>query len=827
MAKNNEPGIRLWDGITDEDFYSETFVQDEDIASYDLDKMKIFSANINYFRQIIRLSDSLKPVERRILVSMYEMHAVPGSRTRKCSEITGNTMKVHAHGTASIYSTMVNMSQMWKRPIPLIKGKGNFGNSANSDLYAADRYTEATMSKYAYECFFDDYDPDCIEMIHNTSSDAPEPLILPAKFPNILVNGGVGIAIGNAFRIPPYNVYDVVDLCKRLMVDEHDPNIYILPDLPTGCDIVDDGETLRAICDTGEGVLKMRATAHIGETLNTWVITFTNVPWLVSLESTHEKIINLSKEGKLQIKEVQNHSYSVKTQDVGIVTVIDYRIIIDKAHDPYVFLKKLYKLTDLEKTVSVMFKVVKEGFEVAKLNMRDLVLSWLDERREYKRRLLNKKISKLHARIAILEILLHLTESDNINKTIRIIRTNNLVDIAAKLREFGNMSSYQASKIADMKLSAFTKDAHQKYLDEVEKCRNDLEATMELIRSEKKIDKLILSELDQLKKYGSPRKSKVISNETGIKISNTDHIIITTKQGRVKKLPVAPKDAKFSNMGTFANGDYPTQRIKINNLDAVVFFDSNGKFSTTPVSKIENTEPSNMGHRIFDITKLEGEIMTIAPTFTEEYGAYIKETLGEEVFVVSLSKNGYVKKTALHEFVNLRGTRNIRFMKLKEDDRLVSVDLILEHSNLMVYTKSGHYAFVPISEFPTQGKDSMGASAITLHDGDVCVGMKVIGVDDTDILVVTEKGFMKKCELEFMGSAGKRKMSTSYITTVDPNDAVFYVNGVTPDSKIIVCTRTAYHTFYAREIPSFSRKAKGQKMIPLPVGNNIISVDIE
>lgn len=1013
-------GERIWDKITDADFENERNIDEDDLAQYDLEKMKIFSANINYFRQILRLSDSLKPVERRLLYTMYLSKALPGTKTQKSNRIVGNAMQYHAHGdclrgntnfvltngevktikelydeyiinekglkenndeeypyqssllipvlsvlanvsilangtvmpnyitdirigqytkkiyhihlknggciqctnnhpimirsghrllwvkaenlkvgdkiyaqevrkrnpedefifniitnakntitdiiveeleeeepmydftsvnllaqnalivtyqdnykmefacvhNSSIYKSLVGMSQVWKRPVPLIQGKGNFGNDAFPESYAHSRYTEATLSKYAYECFFEDYDEDCVETIFNTAIDGPEPLSLPAKFPNILVNGGVGIAVGNAFRIPPYNINDIISLCKRLINNPDHPDIYMVPDLPTGCSIIDPGDGFKEMCETGTGTLTMRADIEIIEKPKKWVLKVRDIPWMTSLRTIEDKLEELTRKNILPIKDIQNESEQIKLKDGSLRTIIDYRIIIDKSHDPYVVRNKLYKLTDLEKAVGINFKVVLAGLSIGQLSMRELVLSWIDERREYKRRLLNKKIVKLNSRISLLEILIKLLDKDNINKTVNIIKNSNSSELVHRLREHGNMSSFQASKIAEMRLNAFTKDARERYIEEKKKLEKELEEVMDLIKSEKKIDKIIIGELEDLRKYGSPRKSQLIAPETGRQVAKTNHIIVTTKQGYIKKLP-ANNDGKSYSLGAFKNYDYPTNRIEINNLDSIILFDSLGKFTRMPVYEIDNTEINNGGNKVYDVTKLDGEIVSVFPDFNPTTEKYIKDNLNTDITLVTLSKDGYLKKTKLEEYTKLKNTKNIRAVKLKDNDSLIYANIIMDTSNVLIYTKKGKYVFIKASDIALQSKDSMGLLSIQLEDGDECVGLSVIGDNDEYLLVVTEKGNMKKCEIEFMGNAGKRKVSTSYISSLDPTDNVIFVSGVKNDSKVIVCNRNNYNTYEVDMIPTLTRRAKGQKMIPVPVGDNIISVVVK
>jgi len=826
----------LWGNVKETDFDYESNIIDADLAEYDLEAMTIFSKNVNLFRHLPRLQDSLKPVERRILYVAYQLKLWPNTAPKKSASIVGEVTKCHPHGDMSIYKTAVGMAQPWKTPLPLLQGDCNFGNDAYPDAFASMRYTELQLTRYAYDCFFKDFDEDCIETIFNTALDGDEPMALPARYPNILINGGFGIAIGNAFCIPTYNINDVVKLCKRLIDNPDHPDIFINPDIPTGCDIVDNG-SLREICETGTGVLKMRATIDIEEDpkkSNVWILRVRNIPWMASLRTIHEKLIELTKDGTLPIKDIQDHSYPVIEKDKDGFKrnrkIIDYQIFINKAHDPKVIRNKIYKMTELEKTISVNFKVVEDALSIGKLNMRDLILAWLDARREYKRRLLNKRISEINARLSFLDVLIDLTSSDEkSSRTITIIRNSSSATAVSELMKLANMNSYQASKVFNMSVSSFATDAQRRYVEEREKLRNELEQVMKKIKNPKHIDEEIKEELDELLRYATPRKSRIISEEDGIQVSDTDHFVVITKQGMIKKLPHNPSSTrKTPSLGAFKNADYPIHGFVINNHDSLFMLDSFGRYSCVPVHTIENNEPSQYGSTIYDVSKLNGQIVSAFEHFSPDTNDFINDKLKCKVYLVTLTRNGYLKKTPITEFNNTRNVKNSKAMKLRDDDSLVCGRILLDDGNmdLLIYTEQGYFSYISSDDIAEQSKDSMGLQSIKLEDGDACAGMCVVGKNDQYLLVVTEKGCMKRCEIDYLGKPGKRKV-TSYLTTLDVNDKVIYVDGIKDDAKITVCTRTDYQDFTVEEVPLRTRKAKCAKMVSVPLGNNIISVNIQ
>lgn len=821
--KNGSEGIRLWNGISESDFENEENIVDAEIVDYDLEEMILFTQNVNIFRHLMRLSDSLKPVERRILYVMYKQRAIPKTKSQKSSSLCGETMKLHPHGDASIYETLIGMGQYWKTPIPLIEGYGNFGVATAASGHAKMRYTEALLSKYAYECYFEDFDQDCIEDLFNTSIDGMEPLALPAKYPNILINGGFGLSIANQFAIPPFNITDVVNLCKRLMKNPDDKDIYIYPDLPTGCNIVDNGQ-LRDICDSGSGTLKMEAVIDIEERPHSWVLRIRNIPWMIaSYDSIIAKITKLTKEGKLPIKDIQNHSESIVLKNGSVKKIPDFHVIIGKSHDPYVIREKLYANTQLRCSLGVNFKVVLDALNIDLLNIRKLALSWIDSSREYKRRLLNKRIVKYSADKSLYEILIDLTSTDKLDKTIQIIRNNKKSDGISALCKFGNMNSFQATKIFSMPLSAFTQDANETYREALANTEAKLDEYMLKVKSTKSLDEELIQDLDRVLKYATPRKSKIVSEKsTEVRIQDTDHLIAISAQGFAKKLLYDDEVMLKKNtpsMGQFKGNDYPKFAVIANNLNSIMLFDSNGKYSCIPVSSIESTEPSHTGNRIYDFSKLDGQVVSAFEFVSEDTQDFIKKTFGE-AYLVTLTKNGYIKKTPLTEFAK-RNTRNVRAVRVKDDDELIYADIILKGANLLIYTKKGQYAYIKESDISEQNKDSIGVATINTAVDDECKGICVVGSKDDYLYVLTEKGNVKLCELDYIGEPGKRKVS-SYISSLDNNDSIYQIDSVKEDDTITVCTRTSYQKLPVASIPVKARKAKPSKMIPVPQGSNLI-----
>ena len=825
MAKKEKKLDRsIWGQVDVNEFENDDNVEDQDIGTYNLEKMSLFALNINCARQLPALEDSLKPVERRILYVMYLLKAYGGKKA-KSSEILGACLRYHPHGDGSVYTTLCGMAQGFKRGQKLIRGIGNFGTIMDPSKCAHYRYTEAALSDYAYECFFEDYDQDCIEVKTAANMTDDEPVFIPGKFPNILVNGATSIAYGYNATIPPYNIQDIIDTTKTLIKNPKAKNIVIIPDIPTGCDIVDTG-SFPEICATGKGTLTMRSHIEIFDAGNNWILKVSSIPWQSSLVKINQNILALAKSGEIPVKDVHDNSYPMKNprDKSEIINVIDYELVIDKAYDPINVKNKLYKKAGLQKTVSVNFQVVQNGLQVRSYGLADLVLQWIDTRREYLRRLYNKRYAKYNARMSLLNILIELTEKTNLQKTVKIIQSSDRDQVEANLVSIYGMNSFQAKRIADMPLRTFTKDAHEAYLKEAKELQEKMDKLLEIVQSEKKIDKIIMDDLDDLKKYGTDRKCRVVKSDENneMEISDTNHIMVFTKKGFVKKLPET-SPGRTKTYGAFEAGDYPIKRLAINNRKTITIFDSNGRYSVIPVHEFTNTSHKDPGDRIFKIARLDGEVISAFESITDADAQYVRDTMHNDIFIMTITKKGMIKKTPIEEFNSYKTIRGIRGLKLKADDSLVTAFPLMSSTNIMIYTKMGNYTYLQGKDIPQMAKDTQGVMSITLGPGDEVQGFCVVPDKSDYMVVLTAKGCMKKIPMDSVGLS-KNRRDSSYLTYLQNGDTVFQCEAVSEKDKIWVCTKSNYNEFDLNQIPDGSRRSKCVKMVPVAIGDNIITM---
>ena len=840
MAKKPKRGEGMWDTVTEEDFVNESNIVDEDIAEYNKYGMGVFSANVNLARHIVNVTDSLKPVERRILFAMYKIKATPGHLT-KSEKIVAAAMEVHHHGNIALYESLVGMAQYWKKNIPLVCGDCNFGTLINPDKFAASRYTEAELTEYSAECFFEDYSEKVLQMDEQLTG-VTEPKYLPSKFPNILVNGTAGIGFGFAACIPPYNCNDIVDLMAKLIKDPNDPDIMMYPDLPTGCDIVDDPEASRSICDTGSGLLRMRARIDIdGDTKpNAWILHIRSIPYTVPYTKIYEQIIKLGKSKALPIDDI--YESSVPFEEDGVVkNNIDLGVVIPRSLDPKAIRAMLFKNTDLEKTLPVKFTVIVDDHDIKVCNLRELCLYWLKGRRLYKRSRLNHRINYLKSEIEIRTIMINLCKSDNVEKVIAIIKNNVTEDIITKLCADYGMDSHQAKIVSNKPLSAFSKDAKKRYEEELKKLKEDLKAIEEVFGSPEKQDQIILDELESLRKYATPRKSPIITIAGEEIISDTDHFIVTTEKGKMKKLPNPPDKAHQKNwLGSFDQGDNPKYVLSANNLDTLLVMDTTGKFSILPVYEIPNSIYKETGDTIYSVTKLDGPfVFHLKIRSGASNGKTSKKKPPKFVFdiknvaIVILTTRGFMKKVSLSDYVYtpqgtpIQSVKGGKSIVLRDGDSVKSAfmwnmnDEEEGFCRFLVYTQRGEYVMVDPTMVTLMGRNAQGNELITVADNDECAGVSVVCDNDEFLVVITAKGFGRREPIEYYQESKKRRDSYK-LCSVDDGDTVIFAAGCQTKNVIHVQMKSGIYNIPIEDIPVIPRRGKAAKLIPVAPGDAII-----
>lgn len=845
MAKKNKAvSGYIWKDVSEDDFRSADLVDECEVGDYNKAGMTIYQANINYARQLARAEDSLKPVERRALYTCFMLGATPGHNV-KTPKILGALVTIHNHSDDPAYQSIINMAQYWKKSAPMIGGNCNLGTIIDPDSYGAARYTELQLTRYAYECFFEDFDIKAITM-NGLLVGVEEPDYLPSKFPNILVNGSSGIGNGFSAFIPPFNIDDIIEVCTKVIdnPDVPDSELVIAPDLPTDCDIVENESDIEQFCKTGRGKLTMRASIDIVDNGSSWLLVIKSIPYGVAYTAIKSKILALGKAGVINLLAIHDESDTYVTATGETRKDLYFDVEIPKAMDPKAVRHILFKNCELEKTMPMQMTVVTTesgNMTIRTMNMKQIIQCWLDSRRMYKRSLYNHKINKLISDIEIDNALIYLLDGKNLEKTVAIVRSSTSDNVVENLMNAyggsGKLNSHQAKIIAAKPLSAFTKDAAERYRNEIVKFQETLDRIEAIAYSPKEIDKIILSELDQLRKYGiGKRRSKLITVDGESIISDTDHRLVITRNGHVKKLPIeVDRYHTKSPFGVFEQGDGVAIQTVVNNLDGLLMFNEFGKYSIVPVKNIPNTVYSDYGDSVYSISKLDGRVVRASVIAGKDFNAKKKKTTTiNDADVIFLSKDGFVKRTAYSEYVTkgAKGVaciRNSTAAKIRPDDRIIEVAILPdsitknESIEILVYTKYGEYVLLPFDTIISLGKGASGLNMLAPAGNDACAGFTFISSYSKYAVIVTKRGYMKKVELEYLAKSKKRK-DNSYIATVENDDEIISIIGCTDEDTICVTTKGGNRFFACDTIPTKPRKSAPIKLMSVPVNDEITDV---
>lgn len=766
-----------------------------DVGDLCTDYSKIHGANVNLSRAIPLLLDGLKPVFRRLLVVMgVNIKLLPTGNTVKCSEIVGVVSKYHPHGDP--IATLALLAQDFTFNLPLVTGQGNLGN-LQGDKHSAARYIEAKLSPYAYDCFFSEYDSKILDMELAANKIDKIVTYLPCKYPNILINGNFGIGYGLSSSIPPYNPKEVMSAVIKLIKNPN-ANITLLPDLPTGCQIITNHNLERSV-STGKATFKMRAVAEvlIDEKINGKlenVIRITKIPYQVTTKSITDKIISLVE--KKTINWIRDVHDDTKENDV------DIKIILVKHANPYKCLESLFNLTDLETTFNINCTVVDNG-EVIETNPRDLLNLFIENRREFKQRVLNNKIMRLETRALILDGLIKILSHKSFTKIMDEIRQNctNRKDTTEYFINKFDISDVQAEKIADMSIYSLNKDNLNKCIQEKKEVEEESRALKD-IRADKRILNLAIStEMAYgIDKYGYNRRCEIITeDEANNIVPQTKHTILVTKNGYIKKL-----DNNETTFGKFQKSDsiiYISPSVPDSHVLTV--FSNLGMVYKLNIKDISDTNKISIGYKISELLKLvEGEeivsVIDMSDTVKQNYE-----------FLLSITENGLVKKTPVDMYSNSK-LHNILGIKLNDDDKLSKIIPIRDASCIMIYTKMGSCIILDTNEVASTARLSKGVKAIKMVEGDVTQSVFEIG-DTKKLLVVTTNNNMKIVDRP--NSSARRSFGFT-ITSLDAGD---YINKIIPvDSDVSVINfKLDNGDVVSREISMLPNKIRKQTCSPI------------
>ncbi|HFR3425338.1 TPA: DNA gyrase subunit A [Streptococcus suis] len=766
-------------------------MQDKNLVTVNLtNEMK--SSFIDYAMSVIvsralpDVRDGLKPVHRRILYGMNELGITPDKPHKKSARITGDVMgKYHPHGDSAIYEAMVRMAQWWSYRHMLVDGHGNFG-SMDGDGAAAQRYTEARMSKIALE-MLRDINKNTVNFADNYDASEREPEVLPARFPNLLVNGTTGIAVGMATNIPPHNLGETIEAVKLVMDNPEVTTREIMevlpgPDFPTGALVMGKSGIHRAY-ETGKGSITLRSRTEIEEYGNGRErIVVTEFPYMVNKSKVQEHIVKLVQEKRIDgITAVRDES-----NREGVRFVIEVR----RDASANVILNNLFKQTQLQTNFSFNMLAIQNGVPKI-LSVRQILESYIEHQKEVVTRRTQFDKEKAEARAHILEGLL--IALDHIDEVIRIIRNSETDAIAqAELMDKFNLSERQSQAILDMRLRRLTgleRDKIQSEYDELIALIADL---ADILAKPERVVTIIKEELDEVKrKYADPRRTElmvgeVLSLEDEDLIEETDVLITLSNQGYIKRLAQDEFQAqKRGGRGVQGTGvkddDFVRELVSTSTHDRLLFFTNKGRVYRLKGYEIPEYGRTAKGLPVVNLLKLEEN---------EAIQTIINVTKDQEAdsYLFFATRQGVVKRTSVSEFANIRQS-GLKALNLKEEDELINVFLTNGQADIIMGTKFGYSVRFTETDVRNMGRTATGVRGINLREGDQLVGATMIS-DDQEVLVLTEKGFGKRTPASEYPTKGRGGKGIKTLKVAEKNGSLAGLTTVSGDEDIMVITDT-------------------------------------
>ena len=779
-----------------------------------------YSMSVIVGRALPDVRDGLKPVHRRILYGMSELGTTPDKPHKKSARIVGEVMgKYHPHGDSSIYDAMVKLAQPFATRYMLVDGHGNFG-SIDGDGAAAMRYTEARMSPFSLE-MIRDINKDTVDFMPNFDEEEQEPTVLPARFPNLLVNGSNGIAVGMATSIPPHNLGEVIDATVKMIDDENctvDDLISIVkgPDFPTGAEILGRNAAKEAY-RTGQGKVTVRSIAKFEETSRGKTqIIFSEIPYQVNKARLLEKIGELVRDKKIEgISDIRDES----NRREGIRIVIDLK----KDANPRIVLNRLYKHTSLQENFSIIMLALVDG-QPKILNLYQIIEEYLKHQKNVVTRRTQFDLKKAEARAHILEGLR--IALDNIDEIIKIIRSS-YNDAKEKLMQKFGLSDVQAQAILDMRLARLQGLEREKIEDEYNELQKKIAYYKSILADEKLLMGVIKDELIEIKeKYGDERRTKFASamdemDEEDL-IEEQQVAITLTHLGYLKRIPADTyKTQKRGGKGitglTTRENDFVKNLILTSTHDSLMFFTNTGKAHKIKAYEIPEAKRTARGTPAINFLNLmqRERISAIIPF----------RDFRDDKYLIAVTKHGTIKKTAISEFDTNRKTGLIA-IKLKEGDELVGIRQTSGNDNVIIITKQGKCICFSEDDVRPMGRSAGGVKAITLENGDEVVSMELVQPDE-ELLVVTSKGFGKRTpvseyKIQTRGGKGlltydksKFKKTGELVgaTVVDDEDEILLINS----NGVIIRIK-------ADEISKLGRATQGVRIMKTGDETNIISL---
>ena len=784
------------------------------------------SAYIDYAMSVIigralpDVRDGLKPVHRRVLYAMSDLNNDWNKPYKKSARIVGDVIgKYHPHGDAAVYDTIVRMAQDFSLRYPLVDGQGNFG-SIDGDPPAAMRYTEIRMAELSQEMLAD-IEKETVDFGPNYDESLKEPFILPAKFPNLLVNGSSGIAVGMSTNIPPHNLNEVIDGITK-MIDNPDITIEELmesihgPDFPTA-GFIYGREGINSAYKNGRGLIRVRGRVVIerDERKDRESIIITEIPYQVNKSRLIEKIAELVRGKKIEgISEIRDES-----NREGIRVFIGLK----RGEVPEVIINKLYKQTQLQETYGViMLAIVNNQPRI--LDLKSILMNFIQYRRVIVTRRTEYELRKAKDRRHLLEGLE--IALNNIDRIIQLIKESKTTEKASVglIQEF-KLDKIQAKAILEMRLQRLTGMERQKILDELKKLKDSIKELEAILSSDSEKFRIIKEELREIqKKYGDERKTEIVDSTTEIKIEDMiaeeDMVVTVSHTGYIKRNPISLYRAQgrggkgIKAMGVKEN-DFVTELFVASTHSYILFFTNTGKIHWLKVHEVPQAGRAAKGKAIVNILQLQkGEKVTAMIPVRE---------FEEDKFLIMATQKGIVKKTSLMAYSHVR-VGGIIALKIDEGDTLIDVKLTDGNKGILLGTKDGKAIRFEEKEIRPIGRTGRGVKGIKLRKGDEVVGVEITDTDTT-ILTVTENGYGKRTDVSQYRLQSRGGMGTINIKNTERNGVVVGIRKTYDDDELmIIASDGNIIRLRVKDISVIGRNTQGVKLIGIKGGNKVVGV---
>lgn len=794
----------------------------ENVAKAAQDYSCIFGANKNLYRTIPSMIDGLRPGKRRIFWCWWEREGKPTNTKKetlkklkftKVQTLASAAMLYHPHGDTSNEEIITGEGQYWNNNVCTVIPQGSYG-SIRGDKPASGRYCECKMSEYLIDCFFEDFYKYCVPMKESFNGESMEPLYLPAKYPCALFNPQLsGIGYGLASNIISFNIKEVLEATIKLIKNPK-AKIMLIPDIPTGADIVDDGH-FKEINKTGNGKLTMRATPSIDYKKN--IITFTSVPLQISTMQIIDKWITKKENGEFnEINEIKDYTKNGE---------VDLRFLLKHDANPDKVLDKLYKSgIGLKVTAPVSLKMI-DDFREKTYGVKEFLLEWLEYRKDAVRSMVSNDLMQTMEKQHLNKVLLFVLNKDNAEKTIKICKqASSRKDTINRLMNEYKITSLQAGTIADMRLYNFNKDAYQRYKDEKIELEDNVKTLSKTLESEDLIDEFIIKQLKEgIKKYGKPRKSVVIRDDEETKkkeIPDYSCLISISDNGLIKKVNLK----KFNTIGNISNKNIENFSIlEINNRMDLLIIDSEGTASRIPVSSIPDMSNKDNGVLINRFFKCSGKIIGCMKIPDIKF----LKAKNNDITVVLITKNGYMKRIMLSEYKGLSSPR--KSIILNEGDEVVSAVFTPKDckDDLIISTNTGYGARITVNDIPILTKASKGKRCIGEIDNGYIVNCDILDSKAKEIFYITSRGNAKITQTKYFPKM-KKKDPLLQLITLSATETLIRTCGVDhkKDSVVVYYKNKEPEEVELKDLTMSTRKAKGTKLVRVPKGDSIVSTKI-